>query len=68
MDREFFEELINMIGEDIIRNHLKKQIKKVRWNNDQNDRLDYEKKIEKLEEQIKELKEKILKPKEENND
>ncbi|WP_247943895.1 AAA family ATPase [Streptococcus oralis] len=66
--REFFEELINMIGEDIIRNHLKKQIKKVRWNNDQNDRLDYEKKIEKLEEQIKELKEKILKPEEENND
>ena len=66
--REFFEELIDMIGEDIIRNHLKKQIKKVRWNNDQKDSLDYEKKIEKLEEQIKELKEKILKPEEENND
>lgn len=66
--REFFEELIDMIGEDIIRNHLKKQIKKVRWNNVQKDSLDYEKKIEKLEEQIKELKEKILKPEEENND
>ena len=66
--REFFEELIDMIGEDIIRNHLKKQIKKVRWNNDQKDSLDYEKKIEKLKEQIKELKEKILKPEEENND
>ena len=66
--RNFFEELVDMIGEDIIRNHLKRQMENVRWNNDQNDRLDYEKKIEKLEEQIKELKEKILKPEEENND
>lgn len=54
--REFFDELVDMIGEDIIRNHLKKQMKKARWINESNDSLDYEKEIEELKKQIEELK------------
>ena len=54
--RKFFEELIDMIGEDIIRNHLKKQIKKAKWVNESNDSLDYKKEIEELKKQIEELK------------
>ena len=56
--KKFFEELVDMIGEDIIRNHLKRQMKNVRWHNEQNDSLRYEKKIEELKKQIKELEEK----------
>ncbi len=56
--REFFDELVDMIGEDIIRNHLKKQIKKARWINESNDSLDYEKEIDELKKQIEELKKK----------
>ena len=59
--RKFFEELVDMIGEDIIRNHLRRQMKKARWHNNQNDSLDYERKIEELKEQIKKLEEKIAK-------
>ena len=54
--REFFDELVDMIGEDIIRNHLKKQIKKARWINESNDSLDYKKEIEELKKQKEELK------------
>ena len=54
--REFFDELVDMIGEDIIRNHLKKQIKKARWINESNDNQDYKKEIEELKKQIEELK------------
>ena len=54
--REFFDELVDMIGEDIIRNHLKKQIKKARWINESNDSQDYKKEIEELKKQIEELK------------
>lgn len=54
--REFFDELADMIGEDIIRNHLKKQMKKARWITESNHSLDYEKEIEELKKQIEELK------------
>lgn len=57
--RIFFEELVNMIGEDIIRNHLKRQIKNARWGDEENVNVDHRKKIEELKEQIKELEEKI---------
>ena len=55
--RIFFEKLVDMIGEDIIRNHLKRQIEKAKWYNEQNDTLGYEEKIEELERRIKELEE-----------
>ena len=54
--RDFFAELVDMIGEDIIRNHLKKQIKKAGWFNEPNNSIDYEKEIEELKKQIEELK------------
>lgn len=54
--REFFDELVDMIGEDIIRNHLKKQIKKAGWINESNDNQDYKKELEELKKQIEELK------------
>lgn len=57
--RIFFEELVNTIGEDIIRNHLKRQIKNARWGDEENVNVDNLKKIEELKEQIKELEEKI---------
>ena len=54
--REFFDDLVDLISEDIIRNHLKKQIKKARWINESNDSQDYKKEIEELKKQIEELK------------
>ena len=36
--KKFFEELVDMIGEDIIRNHLKRQIKELEEKKQQNDK------------------------------
>ena len=56
--RNFFEELVDMIGEDIIPNHLKRPIENSLWHNEPNDSLGYEEKIDELKKQIKELEEK----------
>lgn len=55
--REFFEKLVDMIGEDIIRNHLKIQLENINWDKEEHQILEYERKIKMYQEKIKELQE-----------
>ena len=55
--REFFEELIDMIGEDIIRNHLKIQLESIKWGREERQILEYQRKIKIYQDKIKELQE-----------
>ena len=55
--REFFEKLVDMIGEDIIRNHLKIQLESINWDKEEHQIIEYERKIKMYQEKIKELQE-----------
>ena len=55
--RIFFEKLVDMIGEDIIRNHLKIQLERVEWGGSERQILEYERKITMYQEKIRKLRE-----------
>ena len=55
--RIFFEKLVDMIGEDIIRNHLKIQLERVEWGGSERQILEYERKITMYQEEIRKLRE-----------
>lgn len=55
--RNFFEKLVDMIGEDIIRNHLKIQLESIKWGREERQILEYQRKIKIYQDKIKELQE-----------
>ena len=55
--QQFFEKLVDTIGEDIIRNHLKKQMEKASWYYKLNYEEQIQEKIDELKKRIKELEE-----------
>ncbi|AGK71680.1 hypothetical protein I872_08000 [Streptococcus cristatus AS 1.3089] len=46
-----------MIGEDIIRNHLKIQLESIKWGREERQILEYQRKIKIYQDKIKELQE-----------
>ena len=57
--RESFEKILNMIGEDIIRNHLQVQIENANWFGESESVVEYQNEIEKYKNKIRELELKI---------
>lgn len=55
--QQFFEKLVDTIGEDIIRNHLKKQMEKASWYYELSYEEQIQEKIDELKKRIKELEE-----------
>lgn len=55
--QKFFKDLVNMIGEDIIRNHLKIKLENIKWYSEDDLILEYRNKIEKYQRKIERLEE-----------
>ena len=55
--KKFFEDFVESIGEDIIRKHLKLQIRNANWSEEVDQILKYEQQIKWYQDQIKKIQE-----------